>query len=153
MVLKGVNFRCWGLHFTMYIPNGLERSYYCMYALWSWKESNSDDLPYRPLRWSWKKSLLSANFLLVLNLGLPLYPVGCHWWCFPLVKLKVHVWVLCQHDGVWWKLVQTGVSSCLWVRSPLSWAPQMILWMEIMQGVSMTVIWVNSASGVMMGVM
>ena len=63
--------------FSVYIPNGLERSHYCTYVLWSWKESNSDHLPYRPLRWSWKKSLLGFNFLLGLNLGLLLYPVGC----------------------------------------------------------------------------
>ena len=72
---------------------------------------------------------------------------------FPLVELKVHVWVLCQCHRVWWKLLQTGVFSCLWVRSPLSLAPLMILWMEMMQGVSMMVIWVNSAVGVMMQVM
>ena len=31
------------------------------------------------------------------------------------------------------KLVQTGVSSCLQVMNPLSWALQMILWMEMMK--------------------
>ena len=59
---------------------------------------------------------------------------------FQLTGLKVHVRVLGQCHGVGWKLVQTGVSSCLQVRSPLSWAPQMILWMEMMLGVSMMVI-------------
>ena len=69
-------------NFTMHIPNGLERSQICLYRWWSWKESISDDLPYRPLWWSWKRSLFGANFLLGLNLGLSLYPVGCQWWCF-----------------------------------------------------------------------
>ena len=29
------------------------------------------------LKWSWKKSFMGANFLLGLDLGLPLYSVGC----------------------------------------------------------------------------
>ena len=56
--------------------------------------------------------------------------VTCGWWCslgpwlwpvtvvyrvpkvmFQLGELKVHVWVHGQHLEVWWKLVQTGVSS------------------------------------------
>ena len=53
-------------------------------------------------------------------------------------------------DESWFRLVSF---SCLRVRSHLSLAPLMILWMEMMQGVSMTVIWVNSATRVMMGVM
>ena len=37
---------------TMYVSDGLESSQFCLYTQWSGKESNSDDLPYRPLGWS-----------------------------------------------------------------------------------------------------
>ena len=53
---------------------------------------------------------------------------------FQLTGLKVHVRVLGQCHGIGWKLVQTGVSSYLQVRSPLNWAPWMLLWMGMMLG-------------------
>ena len=58
---------------------------------------------------------------------------------FQLGGLKGRVKVLGQRHGVWWRLVQTGVSSCPWVRSPLSWAQLMTLWMEVMLVVKMMV--------------
>ena len=42
MVLKGVNLM---LFSTVYVSDGLERSQFCSYTQWSWKESISYDLP------------------------------------------------------------------------------------------------------------
>ena len=52
-------------------------------------------------------------------------------------------------DESWFRLVSL---PALQVRSPLNWAPWMILWMEMMLGMSMMVTLVSSTSGVTMGV-
>ena len=68
----------WRLLSTVYVSDGLESSQFCSYTQWSWNESIHHVGP----KWSWKKSLMGANFLLGLDLGLSLYSVGCQWWCF-----------------------------------------------------------------------
>ena len=53
-VLKGVN---WMFSVVSDMCKGLERSQFDDKSQGSWKESNSDDLPYSLLWWSWKESL------------------------------------------------------------------------------------------------
>ena len=63
----------WRLLSTMYISDGLESSQFCSYTQWSWNESIHHVSP----KWSWKKSLMGADFFLGLDLGLSLYSIGC----------------------------------------------------------------------------
>ena len=159
----------WRLLSTVYVSDGLESSQFCSYTQWSWNDPwrllstvyVSDGLESSQFclytQWSWNKSNLMLNSPCQSQMVLKEVTYG--WWLslepwpwpltvfcrvimvtFQLTGLKVHVRVLGQHHGVRWKLVQTGVSSYLQVRSPLSWAPQMTLWMEMMLGVSMMVI-------------
>ena len=133
MVLKEVKTVHGGLLSTVYVSDGLESSQFIYIMVLKWVNSPClSQMVLKGVIYGWWFSLGPWPWPVTVVCRVPMVT-------FQLGGLKVHMRVLGQHHGVGWKLVQTGVSSCLWVRSPLSWAPQMTLWMEMMLGVSMMV--------------
>ena len=92
--------------------DGLERSQLLQCAYWSWNESICTNFQISS-EGSWKefKAYCWKPVWLLFWLISPVCMVlGV---TFPAIELKVWVWVLCWHHGIWWRLVQTDVSSCL----------------------------------------